>query len=273
MPDASDGGAPQTWHYGLVARWWFEFHRAGPEIAYFQRFIEQHGGPALDVACGTGRLLVPFLKAGLDVDGCDISPDMLAMCRERAEQEGVSPRLFAQPVHGLALPRTYRTIVFCGGFGLGGRREQDVEGLRRLYDHLEPGGLLVMDNEVPYSDPRAWRAWLKDERAGLPEQWREPGERQRANDGSEVALRTRLVEMDPLAQRVTYEMRAWMWRDEALVAEETHTLVMTLYFTEELRLLLERTGFEVLALQADYTDAAPTADTEFVTFVARRPAG
>ena len=77
--------ARQTWHYGLVAQWWAEFRDEGPEIAYHQKFIESYGQPALDVACGTGRLLLPYLRAGLDVDGCDISPDMLALCREKAE--------------------------------------------------------------------------------------------------------------------------------------------------------------------------------------------
>src|SRR4030095_9736370 len=81
----------QPWHYGLIAKWWAEFNTSGPEIAYFQRFIEENGEPALDAVCGTGRLLVPYLQAGLDVDGSDISPDMLAHCRGRAEREGFSP--------------------------------------------------------------------------------------------------------------------------------------------------------------------------------------
>ena len=51
--------APQTWHYGLVARWWGEFNTDGPEIDYFRRFIERFGEPALDVACGAGRLPFP----------------------------------------------------------------------------------------------------------------------------------------------------------------------------------------------------------------------
>ena len=80
MTDAE--GQPQTWHHGIVARWWAEFNIGGPEIPYFQKFIEANGQPALDLACGTGRLLVPYLRAGLDVDGCDISSDMLALCRE-----------------------------------------------------------------------------------------------------------------------------------------------------------------------------------------------
>jgi hypothetical protein len=54
---------PQTWHYGVVARWWVEFNQSGPEIDYFRRFVEA-GQPALDVACGTGRLLLPFFGMG-----------------------------------------------------------------------------------------------------------------------------------------------------------------------------------------------------------------
>src|SRR5437870_11446964 len=100
---------PATWHYGLVAKWWAEFSEDGPEIAYYQKHVER-GKPALDVACGTGRLLIPFLRAGLDVDGCDVSADMIAVCREQAEREGLSPTLFVQPMHELDPPRTYKTI-------------------------------------------------------------------------------------------------------------------------------------------------------------------
>ena len=45
---------PQTWHYGLVANYWAEFHHGGPEIAYFQKLIERFGQPALIVAAGRG---------------------------------------------------------------------------------------------------------------------------------------------------------------------------------------------------------------------------
>jgi SAM-dependent methyltransferase len=151
----------QTWHYGLIAKWWAEFSTDGPEIAYFQRFVEDGGGPALDAACGTGRLLVPYLAAGLDVDGCDISPDMLEQCRVRAEREGLAPNLYAQALHELDLPRRYRTIVLCGGFGLGGNRADDAEALRRLCEHLEPGGVLVLDNEVPYAGAEQWTYWSR----------------------------------------------------------------------------------------------------------------
>lgn len=97
-------GQPQTWHYGLVARWWAEFNTDGPEIAHFRRQIERFGQPALDLACGTGRLLFPFLAAGMDVDGADLSPDMLAWARRRADREQRTPALYNQAMHALTLP-------------------------------------------------------------------------------------------------------------------------------------------------------------------------
>jgi SAM-dependent methyltransferase len=262
----------QTWHHGLVATWWAEFNQDGPEIAYFQKHVER-GQPALDVACGTGRLLIPFLKAGLDVDGCDVSADMIALCREQAEREGLSPTLFVQAMHELDPPRRYRTIFVCGGFGLGSDRAGDAEALRRFHDNLEPGGTLVLDNQNPYAGGVPWRYWRKEKRAGIP-QPREPleaAERRRASDGAEYALQARVIGFDPLEQRVTYEMRAGMWRDGELVREEEHTLEMTLYFTNELLLLLERAGFTDVVVHGDHREEPATRDSDFVVFVARKP--
>lgn len=259
-----------TWHHGLVARWWAEFANDGPEIEYFRRFVEA-AQPGLDLACGTGRLLLPWLRAGLDVDGCDVSADMVAIAEERARSEGLGGSFHVQAMHELDLPRRYRTIVVCGGFGLGGRRKQHREGLRRIYEHLEPGGTFVVDNEAPYAGAHAWSHWTKDGRAELPRPWGEPGERRRGADGVEYALRARLVELDPLEQQTTYEMRAWMWREGELVAEEEHRLDMTLYFTHELALLLEQAGFCDVELRAGYEDRPPGPDDDFVVFVARKP--
>jgi SAM-dependent methyltransferase len=266
----SEGARPQTWHYGLVAKWWAEFNTSGPEISYFRRFVEA-GQPALDVACGAGRLLIPFLEAGLDVDGCDVSADMLAACRERAQRRGLTPALYAQAMHELDLPRRYRTIVVCGGLGLGGRREHDVEALRRFYEHLEPGGTLVLDNEAPYSYAHLWKYWLKSERAVLPKPWPEEGERRHASDGSELELRSRVLDLDPVAQRVTLEMNARQWRDGEVAAEEEHVLAMTLYFKDEIVLMLERAGFCDVEVRAAYTGAEPTGEDDFLVFSARRP--
>ena len=42
----------------MIAWELFSGDEPGPDHAFFQRVIEQNGGAALDVGCGTGRLLV-----------------------------------------------------------------------------------------------------------------------------------------------------------------------------------------------------------------------
>ena len=258
---------PQTWHHGLVARWWSLFNVSGPEIGYFRRFVEA-GQPALDVACGSGRLLVPYLQAGLDVDGCDISPDMITLCAEAAEAVGVSPNLYCQPMHELDLPRRYRTIYVCGGLGLGSTRDQDQQALRRLYEHLEPGGRLVLDNEVPYADATHWRCWPVGQRDGLPEPDRPPDERRRGPDGFDYALQSRMIALDPLMQQEEWEMHAYQWRHGSLVAHERHRLTANLYFSGELVMMLERAGFTGVEVRGAYNDLPPTVDDTFLLYLA-----
>ena len=195
---------------------------------------------------------------------------MIAVCREKARREGLTPNLYVQPMHALDLPRRYRTIYVCGAFGLGSTRERDLEALRRFHEHLVPSGTLLVDIEVPYADAGQWKRWLEDARATLPEPPAVPEKGKRASDGTEIGLRSRYMAVDPLEQRVTLEMTARIWRDGALAAEEVHRLDIGLYFKNELRLMLEHTGFEDIVVHGDHVEAEPTPDDEFLVFVARK---
>ena len=104
---------PQTWHHGLVAEWWSEFAVGGDEIEFFGRFVAE-GQPALDAGCGTGRMLLPWLRAGYDVDGTDVSADMIERTAAWAREEGFDPTLLVQPLHGLDPPR--REVEVRGGY-------------------------------------------------------------------------------------------------------------------------------------------------------------
>src|SRR5712691_1048617 len=80
-----------TWHHGLIARWWAEFNVAPADVlAYFSTAIRRFGEPALDLGCGTGRILIPFLRDGFDVDGVDVSADMIAEANAEAQRLGLT---------------------------------------------------------------------------------------------------------------------------------------------------------------------------------------
>jgi SAM-dependent methyltransferase len=262
---------PHTWHYGLVARWWAEFNEPDPdELAFYQRFIERAGKPALDLACGTGRLLLPLLAAGLDVDGCDGSADMLAYARERTRQDGFAPRLFQQSMHQLDLPRTYGAIFICDSFGIGTSHQDDAETLKRCYRHLAPGGMLAFSHDLPYCDAENWPYWLPGSRDALPEPWRPIEERKTAKNGDEIGLTSRLVELDPLRQFVVSEIRAELWQEGQLIREEVGAIRINLSFACEILQMLAAAGFVDAEVRAGYSERPATADDLFVVFTARK---
>jgi SAM-dependent methyltransferase len=262
--------AVATWHYGLVARWWAEFNVGGPEIPYFRKMIDRFGQPALDVGCGTGRLLVPYLREGLDVDGCDVSEDMLSYCKQAAGREGLSPRLYAQPMHVLDLPRKYRTICVCGSFGLGGCRDNDIASLRRFYAVLEPGGGLVLDHYLPYREAKAWGYWTAEARGRLPEEWPVAVPGRPMSGGGELRLRSRIVALDPLEQVITIEMWAEELQDGLVIREEKRTLKSGLYFGNELMMMVEQAGFTIEAVQAAYEDRPAGPSDHIIIVVASK---
>jgi SAM-dependent methyltransferase len=262
---------PITWHHGLMARWWAEFHHAEPaELAFYRAAIERFSEPALDLACGAGRLLVPLMEAGLDVDGADASPDMLAQARRLAAARGLDPTLTAQPISELNLDRRYRTIFICDSFGIGGPRPDDLEGLRRVFAHLEPGGALLFSHHLPYGDEESeWLRWLPH-RHGETEPWPETGDRRRTTDGDELELLFRERSWDPLLQRSILEVRARRWRDDEPVQEEENAIMRSAYFAQEIVTMLEVVGFIDVEIQHAYTGRPATSDDTHVVFIAKR---
>ena len=263
----TEEGGVTTWHHGLVASWWANFNLDGPEIEFFGRYVAA-GQPALDVGCGSGRLLVPWVAAGLDVDGVDASADMIGACREAARGVGCEPSLYVQPTHLLDLPRRYATIVMCGSLGLGGTRDQDLEGLRRVHAHLAPSGLLALDSEVGEFDDPQWRSWQPG-----PEDQSVPAEDERrlGRDGFEYALRHHITSLDLDGGVVIRELEAWQWRDGELVAHERHGLVANLYTSDEIVGMLDAAGFIDVRVIGGYHGGEPTGDEEFLVYLATAP--
>lgn len=263
---------PDVWHHGLIARFSAEFWSTGrgPEAMYFQKLIETSGQPALDVGCGVGRLLVPYLQAGLDVDGCDYSADMLAQCEARAQRAGLSPRLFRQAMHELDLPRRYMTIFACGVIGLGGERRLTKEGMRRCYEHLRPGGTFAFDLAPRWNDPPAYLSRLPENRHALPDDWYTFEERKALPDGTEIDIAVRNVSVNPLEETQTRQLRARMWRDGELLKEEVQTMRYEEYGKNELMWILHHAGFSDITIFGNYTAEQATADHTDLVFIARK---
>src|ERR1700758_5025528 len=102
--------AMESYEYtGMIAAAWdlLRGDTSGWSDRFFYRnVIARYGQPVLDAGCGTGRLLLDYLAQGIDIDGVDISPEMLAICAEKAQQLGLRPVVFEQTMQKLDLPRS-----------------------------------------------------------------------------------------------------------------------------------------------------------------------
>ena len=104
------------------------------------------GGPVLELACGTGRLLAPLASAGFAVTGVDSSAAMLERARARLLRDGLNAALVQQRLEDLALDGTFRTImVGLDSFGLLLSRASQLACLRAARDVATHDARLVLD--------------------------------------------------------------------------------------------------------------------------------
>ena len=107
-------------------------------------------GPVLDVACGTGRILLPCLTAGIDVEGLDLFQPMLTRLREKASVLGFNPTLYEGDMAKFRLSRRYALIMIpFNAFPHNLTTADQLSCLRACREHLLPGGLFAFDTAFP----------------------------------------------------------------------------------------------------------------------------
>lgn len=101
--------------YGALSRW---YDRLNDGIDY-ERWAElvgaffPEGGSILDLACGTGNMTLPLAARGFDMIGIDLSCDMLALAREKAEAAGREILFLQQNMTSIDLYGTVDGAVCC----------------------------------------------------------------------------------------------------------------------------------------------------------------
>ena len=251
-----------------------------PDRAFYLELIRESGEPVLDVGCGTGRLLLDYAAEGIDIDGVDNSPEMLALCREKAAAQDLSPTLFEQQMEALELPRRYRTILVpSSSFQLLTEASDAREALRRFHDHLEPGGSLAMSfmlmwSGLPQTAEQAekWhmRKRLAELEDGSPTATLKNG--RRSSGPKATVRRWSRARYDSDAQLEHTEDRYEVIVDGEVVETEEHSRSPSArwYTQEQSRALFEAAGFAGVRLYSAFSQDAATADDRIWTATAAR---
>jgi SAM-dependent methyltransferase len=105
------------------------------------------GETVLDVACGTGNAAIPAAQAGGQVTGVDLTPELLEVAGQRAEQAGVEVALREGDAEQLPFDaERFDVVVSSFGSMFAPRHEVVADELVRV---LAPGGRLGIVSWTP----------------------------------------------------------------------------------------------------------------------------
>lgn len=126
------------------------FHDFTYATDFYVGLAREAKGPVLEIGCGTGRILLPCMQAGAEVDGLDLSEAMLAVLRKKAAALKLAPRVYTANMSDFQLPRRYALIfVAFNSFVHNLTQETQLRCLELCRKHLLPGGVLAFDIFFP----------------------------------------------------------------------------------------------------------------------------
>ena len=246
--------------YDLIAPFYdVEHAHFDEDLNLYVNFAELCSGPLLELACGSGRLLVPLAREGYELTGVDSSASMLKLAQVALEQAGVAARctLVQDHMSKLRLGQKFRlAFIALGSFGHVCTRQEQRQTLGAVRDHLTPGGRFILD--ISNADVRYMEH--------LSGQMLHQGTWQR-QDGS---LLSHFV--SPASSLTKHLLELTHFYEEHRQGEAVQRTVTTthLYLFErnEVELLLEEAGFEITDVYGDYELSSFEHDSPRMIFIA-----
>jgi SAM-dependent methyltransferase len=222
-----------------------------PDLAFWLEAARGSGGPVLEIGCGTGRILVPTARAGIDIVGLDLSGYMLDACRQRllGEPEDVQSRaqLVQADMRDFQLTQTFALVTTpFRPFQHLTTVDDQLSCLACIHRHLATGGTLILDLFNP-SLPH-----LTSDTVGK-EMGEGPGFVM--PDGRRVVPRNRTVSQDYYNQISYVELIYYVTHPDGREERLVHSFPMRYLFRFEVEHLLARSGFEVEDVYADFAKA------------------
>jgi SAM-dependent methyltransferase len=259
MPDepcASPYDAPEL--YDLL------FDSLDFDLAYWVETARTAGGPVLELGCGTGRVLLPVAQAGIEIDGLDAAPAMIARLKTKAAAADLALRAEVADMRSFEMGRSYK-LAFCAfnGFAHCETVADQLACLRATHRHLEPGGALVL--HMSYPGPAYWAE--PEGRAVLEHEVVRPG-------GGKVQMWDDRRK-DVVSQRQDSAVEIWeLDVEDRPVAVHRFSTAQRWVYRFELELLFEAAGFSRWEFLGGF-DGRPlrAPDDQMIAWAFKAPAG
>jgi SAM-dependent methyltransferase len=244
--------------YDLIAPFYdIEHAHFSEDLDFYRNFAALCSGPLLELACGSGRLLLPLAREGYTLMGTDTSGKMLSLAREHLQEEGLSSRvtLVQQDMCTMQLPQRFNlAFVALGSFAHLTSRKAQQQALAAIRKHVITGGTFIVD--ISNADAR----YMENLSGQLLHQgtWQQ-------DDGS---LLTHMV--SPASSQTRHLLELTHFYDQHVQGGPIRRTVITteLYLFErsEMELLLEQAGFVIKDVHGDYDSGPFTLESQRMIF-------
>jgi len=244
----------------------YETHRS-KDIDFFTDYSRKSGGRTLELGCGTGRVLIPTAIAGCEITGLDLSPYMLARCRQELDNQ---PREVKERVRLIQADMTafdtsekysLVTIPFRPFQHLISVGEQKA-CLNCVSQHLVPGGSLIIDVFHPYPPRLVPDPTYTVEVEDLPET--------ELPDGRKLRRTNRVAAFHRDQQYNDVELIYYVTHPGGKTERLVQAFPMRYFFRYEVEHLLNLCGLKVVDLFGDFDRSSFSGDSPEMIFVAEK---
>ena len=232
------------------------------ELAFYSRELAHCKGPVLEIACGTGMILVPMLKQGVDIYGLDLSGPMLRQLYAKAESNNlpdVRRRVSQQNMTDFQIDIEFQSAFIPARSFLHLATQNDqLACLRNIHRHLQADGTLMLNFFTPNLPTLLSRL---DPKPGFTE----VGEYAQPDGEGVIAVSMRQTnDLSEQLQRIT-------WRFEADNQVYESPMLIRWVYKNEFELLAKLSGFTVADLYSGFDKSPYCGEGEMVWVLKKAP--
>ena len=236
------------------------------DVDFFVNYAQKTNGKTLELGCGTGRVLIPTAQAGCEITGLDLSPYMLAKCREKLAGQTKEVQSLIKLIQGdmtnfstseqyalVTIPfRAFQHLI---------QVEEQKSCLHCAHRHLADGGLFILDVFKP-SLPR-----LTDTRYLMEMEVNPP---MPLPDGRVVKRTNRTAAFHNVEQYNDVEMIYYVKYPDGREERLVHAFPWRYFYRYEVENLLSLCGFKVVKLFGNFDKSDFNDDSPEMVFIAEK---
>ena len=214
---------------------------------FYMELAQKYGaGGVVDVACGTGAVLLYLAQRGIDIDGTDLSEEMCTVAAAKAEALGLRLNIIPADMTTFSSGRRYSlAIIARSGFMHLPTQALQEKALRNLREQLLPGGILTLNTFDPWPPMQAQQMQTTPEDYTFRLEY--------VNSAGHREKLYNAITYDPYSQQMYGNWKFEEYNDRGeIIAERVRALLMRQTTRWEMMLLAKLCGFEVLDIYRGY---------------------